>query len=301
MGRGKWILGGVVLLVVAGALVFYFTAVPGMQADDYKKAAKPEHQKLVKAMARVDRTFSARTFSASRSVKAKGADEYVRKLRIYVARERRDIKPARRAIKKARAALDGADEKALVDVPSWPLIGGSGDLEKAEDLADDERAFLGASRRFLPRYEKLIAATEAEIDFADETGLAMGHGVAAIPKSPTEPEQVAKPFDSVAAKLDRIGRAYRRRDAPREVAATKREELGLVGFLSRSFREFADAVRARDLAKVQSFDDRVSKGIDRYDLGRKAVRRLLTKSSYSRDLRRLRRLDQRVERGYEGF
>jgi hypothetical protein len=301
MKRGRLLLGGVVLLLVAGALVFYFAFVPGMQADDYKKAARPEHAKLVKAMERVDRTFSFRTFGASRKIKAKSPEEYVRELRKFVAGERREIKPASTAIKKARSVLKDVNEGALLDVPSWPVIGGSGDLGKAEDLADDERAYLEASRRFLPRYARLVEYASDEIEFADQTGLAMGNGVAALPEHPTSPEQVARPMDSVAAKIERITRDYRRIKPPKDVRRTVHEALGLAQFLSRTFREFADAVRARDLAKINQFDETLSKGVDRYELGSKSVRRLVTKSSYSRELRRIRKLNQRVEKGYAGF
>lgn len=301
MRRGRWILGGVVLLLIAGALVVYFAVVPGMQADDYKKAARPEHAKVEKAMRRVDRTFSVRTFGAAGKIKSKTAEAYVKELRRLVARERREIKPARKAIANARAVLKDVDEGALLDVPSWPAIGGSGDLAKAEDVADDERGFLEASRKFLPRYARLVEFTSREIEFTDEAGLAMGNGLAALPENPTTPEQVARPIDSLAAKLERVTREFRHEKPPRDLRADAREEIGLAQFLARSFREFADDVRARDLAKVESFDKRLSAGIDRYDLGGKSVRRLLTKSSYARDLRRLRKLEQRVETGYEGF
>jgi hypothetical protein len=225
----------------------------------------------------------------------------VRAVRRYVARERSDVKPARRAIDNARSVLKKLDESALVDVPSWPAIGGSGDLGKAEDVADDERTFLSASRRFVPRYGRLIESVDAEIDFTDQAGLAMGNGLATVPEHPTAPEQVAKPFSAVAAKLDRIARDYSRNKVPRDVRHTQRVEVSLVQFIARTFREFAAAVRARDLAKVQSFDDRLSKGIDRYGTGSKSVRKLLTKSSYSRELQKLRKLDQRLDAGYEKF
>jgi hypothetical protein len=35
MRWGRWLAGGVVLLVVAGALVFYFAFLPGRLATDY--------------------------------------------------------------------------------------------------------------------------------------------------------------------------------------------------------------------------------------------------------------------------
>ena len=301
MKRGRLVLGGVALLLVAGALVFYFAFLPGMQADDYKDAAQPEHTKLAAAMDRVDRTFSVRTFGASTKIKSKTPEEYVRQLRKFVARERRDLKPARKAIAHARSVLKDVDEGALLDVPSWPAIGGSGDLGKAEDVADDERAYLEASRHFVPRYSRLVEYASTEIDFADETGLAMGNGLGALPENPTSPEQIARPIDAVAAKIERITRDFRRKKPPRDVRKTAHEAVGLAQFLSRTFHDFADAVRARDLAKINTFDETLSKGVDRYELGAKSVRQLLTKSSFSRQLRKLRKLGQRVEKGYEGF
>jgi hypothetical protein len=252
-------------------------------------------------MNRVDRTFSTRTFGTTAKVKSKSPEAYVREVRKFVARERRDLKPARRAIAKARKVLKDVDEGALLDVPSWPAIGGAGDLSKAEDVSHDERAYLETSRRFVPRYSRLVEYASKEIDFADQIGLAMGNGLAALPEHPTSPEQVARPIDSVAAKIEKITRDYRRTKPPRDVKRTVDETVGVSRFISRTFRGFADAVRARDLAKINQFDETLSKGVDRYKLGSKSLRALLTKSSYSRQLHRLRILEQRADAGYERF
>src|SRR5436309_3415 len=100
MKRGRLIVGGVAALVLAGAVVFYFTSVPGILAGNYRDSARPEHRKVATAMRRVYATFVQGTFSerAKESKRAKTSAQYIRATHRVARRRRQVLRPARTAV-----------------------------------------------------------------------------------------------------------------------------------------------------------------------------------------------------------
>jgi hypothetical protein len=298
-----WLLGGLGVLLVVGALIFYFAALPGILASDYKDQARPEHEKVRTAMSQVYATFSPATIGGTSTTelrKAKGPDAFVRALHKVIARERRVLQPVTARIHDARGVLRDADRKALTDVADPPAIGGSGDLDKASGIAGDEQRYLSSAAKYLSSYERLVRFYRAELRFLELAGTSLGTGFAHLPKNAGSPEAFAAPVDRIAGKLEREVRDGRKIDAPRDERSEKRELLAIFSAYAKNIRGFADAIRARDLAKVKAFPHQLAATAKRYrQKGRGEVRRILTHSAYSRAIEGLQRLEDRIARGYE--
>ena len=290
MRRGMVIGGAVALALVVAATIAYFVVAPGVLASGYRDDARPEHRRLQAAMERAYASFVPATFGeqqpAAHSVKA---------LRRELKLERAAARRARTRVRAAEAALRGADEDRLTDVPSWPALG----LGDAKDVAELEREYLRRARAFVASYRRLVDYSLAIRDDYSRAVSAVAGLAGAVPEHPTSAEQVARPVDTAAVRLDRATRALRRRDPPPGMREQHRLDVGAFGFLAREFRSLADAVRALDLAKVRSFDETVTRGVRRYTGGGRArLRRLITGSTYAHAIRRLRRLQLRIQHGY---
>lgn len=304
--RRRWPLlagAGVLVLLVAGAAIFYFAALPGILAADYKDQARPEHEKVRTAMSRVYDTFNARTITgtSTRELKrAKGPDAFIHALHRVVARERRIFRPVQARIKDARRALRAADRKALADVADPPAIGGSSELDRANGVAAAERRYLRSAASYLSSYGRLIDFYNAELKFLQQASTSLAKGFANLPKHPGSPEAFAGPVDRIAGKLEREVRAGHRLKVPADEKRQHRELLSLFKDYAGNIRRFADAVRARDLAKVKAFPHQLSATAKHYkNAGRGSVGRLLTRSAYSRAIKGLKRLEDRIAQDYE--
>jgi hypothetical protein len=302
MRWGRWLAGGVAALAIAGALVFYFAFLPGTLATDYRDSARPEHAKAVGAMRLVYATFVPKTFAqqSEATERAKGRAQYVRASRREIALERRALRPARTSIREARAALKRVDEKAFTDVPDPPAIGGSGKLGDAHEVATRERRYMRDVRSFLSLYERLVDYKHAALDDYAHVVTVLDSSLRSLPENPTTPEQVATPIDAMAARLDRATRPYLRRKPPPGQRFEHRRDRSEIAFYVRELRALADAARARDLAKVKALDREVDAGARRYSRGgRRLLRRLITRSRYAHSIAALRKLELKIDRGYD--
>jgi hypothetical protein len=269
MRWGRWLAGGAAVLVLAAALVFYF----------------------------VPKAFAEQSDATER---AKGRAQYVRAARREIVLQRRVLSPARTSIRRARAALASVEEKTLTDVPDPPLIGGSGKLADAREIAERERRYMRHVRSFLSLYNRLVKYRYAALDdFASVVSVLDG-SLRALPENPTTPEQVAGPIDAMATRLDRATRPYRRRKPPVDQGAEHRRDSAEIAFYVGKLGAIADAVRARDLAEVKALDREVDAGARKYSRGgRRLLRRLITRSRYARSIAALRKLELKIDRGYD--
>jgi hypothetical protein len=292
MRRGIVIAGAAALAVVA-AVVVYFAVVPGVLASGYRDDARPEHRRVQAAMERLYASFVPATFG-----EPPGAPHSVKALRRQLELERAAVRRARTRVRDADAALRRADEGKLTDVPSWPALG----LGDAKDVAALERDYLRQARAFVASYRRLVDYSLAVREDYTRAVSAVGGLAADVPEHPTTPEQIARPVDAAADRLDRATRTLRRRDPPPGLREQHRLDVGAFGFLVRELRGLADAVRARDLAKAKGFDEAVSGGIRRYTGGGRArLRRLIARSRYAHAIGRLRHLQLRIQHGYDGL
>jgi hypothetical protein len=299
--RLRWILAGAgAFLIVAAAIAYYFTQVPGMLAEDYEEKAEPEQQRIRAAMRPVYRSLSAKTFGTdSRAVeKAKNADQYVRAIDRTTSKELRQLVPAQKAIDRAQRVLGKTDEEALLETPSWPLVGGRGELGEAEEIADREREYLPRARAFLKHYERVVAYTRSDIEFVRSFGFALGRGLGRIPDSPSSPGQVTGPLDRTARQLDGHLRRYRRTKAPRELRRDHRTHVGLIRYVIGHVRAVSSAVKAQDLGRINRLERNFARGTRRFRV-RVTVRKFVTSSSYAKSVRRLRDMERSLLRAYK--
>ena len=289
------------LLVVAAAVAYYFTQVPGKLAEDYKDEAEPQQQKIRRAMRPVYRTLALQTFGAdTRSIrKAKNPDAYIRAVDRVTSRQLRALAPARKQIGKAKRTIEKADEEALFETPDWPLLGGRGDLEEADAIADREREYVIEARAFLKHYERLVSYTEDEVRFVRRFGVTFGRGFDAIPDNPTSPGQVTRPLDRTARQFKSQLQGFRKRKAPPEVRKAHKELVGLVRFVDEQVRELSSAVKARDLGRINAWDRNFGRGLKRFDDAGVSPAKLVSRSKYAKAVRKLRDKERSLLRAYK--
>jgi hypothetical protein len=298
--RLRWIFAAAgALLVVGVAIAYYFTQVPGTLAEDYKEQAEPEQQRIRAAMRPVYRSLSAKTFGTdNRSIeKAKNPDQLVRAIDRTTSRELRQLAPAQKAIDRARRILEKADEEALLDTPSWPLLGGRGDLEDADAIADRERRYMREARAFLKHYERVVGYTRNDIRFVRSYGVTFGRGFGAIPDNPSSPGQVTRPLDRTARQLDRHLRGYREVKAPPELRRDHKTHVALLRYVIARIRELSSAVEAQDLGRLNRWERDFTRGMKRFRV-RVTVRKFVTSSSYAKSVRKLRDMERSLLRAY---
>jgi hypothetical protein len=298
------IVAGVVLLALTGAALFYLLSVPDRLASSYKEDAEPEHEKIEKALGPVARSFSRRTFGEDTSEigRAKRPGTYVRALERVTRRELKEIGPARRSIKRAERELEEIDEEAMTETPDWPLLGGRGDLKKAEEIAGEERDYLSKSRRFLREYRRLVDWASDRLRFYRRFGLTLGRGFGSIPENPSSPGQVTRPLERTADEIAAQARRFRRVKAPSEVRREHRNIAASVEFVVSEVRGLATAVRNLDLQRINQFDRRVTRGLRRYD--RRSTghfRTLIARSIYVRLINDVERRERQIGRAYDDF
>jgi hypothetical protein len=288
------------VIAVVGAIAFYMLAMPGRLAADYKEDAEPAQKELRSAMRPVFRTLSPETFGFdARSVrKAKTPDQYVRAIDKATSSSLRRLEPAHTAIRRAKRVLEDADEEALYETPDWPLLGGRGDLEDAEAIAEDERRYVSEARAFLKHYDRLLSYTLDMANFVKGFGVAFGRGFASIPDRPTSPGQVTGPLGRTVSRLDREMRTLRRLKAPPELRADHKTQVAFVRFVIRQIDSLSSAVKARDLQRIEAWDNEFARGTRRYDTT-VSLRRLVKRSSYAKSVRKLRGTERRLLRGFE--
>jgi hypothetical protein len=284
---GAIVAGGVLVVLVLAAAAFYLLAMPGRLASDFKEDAGPEQREIRQAMAPVYRSLSLATFYVDESGmdKAKNEDQFVRAVDKATSKALRRLEPVSRQIDSAKRALEDADEEALTEVPEWPLLDGRGDLEDAEEVAEEERDYLPEARAFLKRYDALVTFWMNDVRALRRFGVAIGRGFESIPDNPGSPAAVTRPLERMARELE---------------SQMRRETARLIRFFAREIRGLATAVRQLDLGRIESFDDRIDRGIERSD-AEVEVGRLVSRSKYAREIRTLRARERKIQRGLRGL
>jgi len=301
MTRKRVVLGGVALLLVAGALVFYFAFLPGMLADDWEKKARQEHETAAMAFPRVFATFSELTFGidASQLAKAKTAEAYIKEVQFEAGFYRDNLKDVKVTIQRARRDIAAVDQDALVDVPEPPLIGTSGKLGDAHDIAALERRYLDTGRDFLRRYEKFVDFQLKAVREAERAQADLAKGLDSIPTNPGSVEAFTKPTEATAARLARHASVFRRMKPPPALRDELRATTAAYSFYARVLRGLVTAVRKRDLARIERFDKDFKAASKRYTRGEpQRLERVLHHSTYSRTIARMNRLGDRIQRAH---
>jgi hypothetical protein len=291
----------VAVLLVAGAVVFYFAFLPDILVDDWRGPARREHDKIAEAFPRVFATFSDLTFGADTSGlrQAKTPDAYLREVRLADAISQDYLRDARATIRRGLADLGRVDETALTAPPNPPLIGGSGRLKEARRLAADERRYLALGRDFLNRYERLVDFGLDLVRVTERANVSLAKGLAAIPANPGSPAAYVRSVTAVASEAERHQRKLRRVKPPSEVRWLQRSSVGLYGFYARSMRGFAEAVHAGDLSRFKRVEGQFNSGIKRYRrTGHEELLRLISRSTYSRAIERLNQLGDVLDRAH---
>lgn len=296
---------GLAAVAVVGAVAWYLTAAPGMLAGDYRDQARPEHEKLARAVRDLGVNFQLNTFGWADYEaldRTKTPDQYLRLLRRTTAAHRRELVRVRGVVRRARSTLGALDEEALLDVPAWPALEGRDELGRAEEISADERDYLRRARVLVRDYRRLVDYTLVELRVAtsvarivsvDLTRLARRAESVSISRS-------AAGLDRLADRLDRQARAFGRRKPPPGLRVGHRRSAASVRAQAREVRRLAGAVRRLDRAGIQAFDRRFPAIADREDRrARRALERLIANSHYRRLLTGLGRLDRRIQAGYE--
>lgn len=292
----RGILFGVGGLLLIAAIVFYFAALPGMLAGDYRDSARPKHRAVQRELRRVFDTFSSETFGVDpREFRTKSIDRYIARVGKVAERARKLLSQAQTAVTDGQEAVHDVDRGALLDVPSWPAIGN----DKAKRIAAMERDYLNKARAFLHDYHRLLGFSGALTGFGVRVGEGMAHGFKGIPKNPTSPGQVTGPVERIVATLKREQRVFRERPIAPGERRDRDAALALAAYFQRQLTAFNAAIRARDLAKIKSVGNSFEKGARPYERqARASLRRLLTESRYAREIGELQLLDRRIEAAY---
>jgi hypothetical protein len=293
------IVGGVLLLAVAGAVLFYLLAVPGMLTSSYKERAEPEYEKADDAMRPVYAAFSRDTFGVdNRPIeKAKRPGQYVKAIVKVTGENLRDLGRARRTIKRAEQKLDEIDEDDLTDVPDWPLMDGRGDLDTVEKVAGEQDDYLRKARAFLRDFRTLVDYESDAARFFRRAGLTFGRAGDAVPDNPTSPGQVTRPIDRGVRENQSQARRFKRVKVPRERRAEHRNQLAAVDFVVAELRRFSSALKRLDLGTAQQVDKRLASGSKRYDrVTQKHFQKLIRRSRYVKQMDDLERRERRILR-----
>lgn len=295
------IVAGVIVLVLAGAVLFYLLAVPGMLASSYKERAEPEHEKVEKALDPVYETWGRQTLGwDNRPIeKADKPGEYVRAVEKVTSRHLRDLAPAQVAISRAQRNLKKIDEERLTDTPDWPLLGGRAELGEAEDIASREEDYLRKGRRFLKEYRRLIDYEIDETRFYRRLGVTMGRGLADVADADT-PDEFVRSNDRMTRKIAGQIRRFKKMKPPAERRDEHRNVAAGFAFIIGELRRASSAVRRLDLQELEGVERRLARGTKPYDRKtQRHFRRLIARSTYVRQIRGLERLEGRIGRAYD--
>lgn len=298
------IVGGVLVLAVAGAVLFYVLAVPGMLTSSYKERAEPEHEKADDAMRPVYAAFSRDTFGVDNRPleKAKRPGQYVKAVVKVTGENLRNLSRARRTIKRAEQKLKEIDEEEITDVPDWPLLGGRGDLDTVEDVAGEQEDYLRKARRFLRDFQALVAYESDSARYVRRVGLTFGRAAQAIPENATSPGQITRPIEGSVRAIQSQTRRFRRVKAPPERRAEHKNDLAAVAFVIAELRRFTAAIKRLDVSSAQQIDRRLARGSKRFDRRTQAsFRRLIGRSRYVKQMDDLERRERDIARAYEGL
>lgn len=295
------IVAGVLVVATVGAVLLYLLALPGKLAGDWEARAEPLHEEVDKALEPVFVTFSARSLGQDvREIeRADAPGEYVRAVERVTSRQLKDLRLPQKAIGRAQKKLDSIDEADLTESPDWPLIGGRDELGEAREIAAEERQYLVRARRFLRDYKRFIDYLVHSARVIRSTGVTLGLGAADIPDSPQTPGEVTRPMNRVIRKLASQRRRESRFKPPPDLRAEHRNSVARFAFMIAELRRYTAALNRYDVTTALEFDRRLSRGSRRYDRrSRKNFVKLIQKSTYVRQISRLKRHEREIGRAY---
>lgn len=171
--RLRWLAAAAVVALLGGLAAAYFTQAPTRLAGDYREQAKPAFESVDESMYAVFGRFRARFFRglAIEDLAKKRTQQNLQRLRRAFKRQYRAdrgaIAAANGAIADAEAAISEAEDD-LVEVDSWPLLDGRGDLEDADEDAKLARAYLDRSRAFLAALGEVTAYSKRTLRVDEE-------------------------------------------------------------------------------------------------------------------------------------
>ena len=298
------IVAGVLVLAVAGAVLFYLLAVPGMLSSSYKDRAEPEHEKAERALRPAYAAFGRQTFGVdNRPIeKAKKPGQYVKAVLRVSDENLRNLSRARRTIKRAEAELKKVDEEKITDTPDWPLLGGRGDLDDVDRVAGEEEKYLSRARRYLREFRALVDYEADAARFYRRAGLTFGRAGEAIPENATSPGQITRPVDRAVDEIRSQARRFKRVKPPPERRAEHRNDLAAVDFVVAELRRFSSAIKRLDISAAEQIDRRLARGSKRYDRRTQShFRRLLRRSRHVRQIDDLESRERKIAKLYEGL
>ena len=298
--RRRRILIGAGALLLAVALGLYFTQMPAKVANDYEERAEPQTERIQRAVQPTIDRFGFETFAVVDVKLKQSARGYLSDLRRATTRDLRQLESARRAVKRAKRSLARIDEEAMTDVPSWPLLGGMGELESASDTAGEAGDYLRKARAYVRDFGELV---EYSIDYMRFGYKLAGAGARAevdTPKAPTSVEQITRPLERehrvVVTELLR----FRRHRPPKAVFGEHHATIAETERLIRNERALIRAVRVEDYDRADRITARINRDFDRNDRrSRKWLRKLMDSSRYTRQIDDLVRREERVREAFE--
>lgn len=298
--RLRWILLPLGALVVIAAIGFYVIGLPPTLADDYEKKAQPEHEKLEDALRPAMDSFDAVTIGTVEVKRGRNTRTYIRRAERITRRDLRELASARRRVRRARVALGRIDEEAMTDSPSWPLIGGRGDLEEAGAVADAESAYLRKARAFLRDYDELIKYSVRSIRSIHRMGVDFAREEERIPSAPTSAGQITGPLNRAIRVAARHLRDFKRLKPPRPIRAEHRRVRSDLELFLRQQRDISAAIVRDDFDRVRRIERAVRRTGRRYDRqSRKDLDRILKRSRYRRQIDDLERRETKISQMFE--
>jgi hypothetical protein len=168
--RKRLIVGGVVVVLIVGAIIgyqLYFKQKPEDMANDYRRDAVPAAAKITGGLDRVYASFNEYILESTIPVRELRNIDDIDELRRRVVPLYNDTEQAldgaRRQIKAARKAID-SDQDALLETPSATFLDGSDPVKETEDGARQARAYIKRAERFLDDYAKFVDYAKDELD-----------------------------------------------------------------------------------------------------------------------------------------
>ena len=302
MSRGRILIGGGVVLLVVGALVLYFTQMPAKLANDYEERAEPQSERIQRVVEPAMDSFGFETFAVVDVKQKQSMRGFLSDLNRASKRDFRELERARSAVKRAKRSLGRIDEEALADAPSWPLLGGTDDVESAADIADQARDYLRKARAYVREYGELVEYGVDYMRFGYRTAIASARAEADTPKAPTSAAQLTRPLVReqriVVAELLR----FRRHRPPKDQFGEHHAVIAETERLIRDERALIAALSVEDYDRADRITARINKDLKKSEKrSSKSLRKLMASSRYTRLIDDLRKREERLAEAFENL
>jgi hypothetical protein len=298
--RRRGILIGAGALLLLGALALYWTQMPAKLANDYEARAEPQTERVQRVLEPAMDKFGFETFGVV-EVKVKQSPRgYLRDLSRAISKDLRELERARSVVKRAKRSLGRIDEEAMTDAPSWPLLGGTDEVQSASGIAGEAGAYLRKARAYVREFGELVEYSIDYMRFSYKLAGAGARAAASTPKAPTSVEQVTRPLE----REQRIAIAellrFRRHKPPKEAFGEHHALIAQTERLIRNERALLAAIRRQDQGSVVRITKRINSELGRGD--RRSIKwleKLMDRSRYTRLIDDLRRREGRLRKGFE--